>query len=106
MDEYIIKPLFDNVLIIPDEPVKKTPTGILLPSASGDAPSIAEVKATGKGKIDKDGNLIPMEVKAGDKILYKQWGTSSIPLNKREYLLLKQEDVLAIIERAGESVTS
>ena len=98
MDEYIIEPLFDQILVLPEKKTKTTPTGILLPTESGEAPSIAEVQATGQGKIDKDGVIIPMVIKAGDRILYKAWGTSTIKLNNKEYLLLKQEDVLAIIK--------
>lgn len=97
MDEYIIEPLFDNILVLPEEPIKKTASGIMLPNSSGEAPSIAVVQATGEGKVDKDGTRIPMKVKADDRVLYKQWGTNSIKLNNKEYLLLKQEDVLAII---------
>ena len=97
MDEYIIQPLFDNILVLPEEVKKETVTGIILPNASGEAPSIAEVQSTGEGKVDKDGTLIPMKVKAGDRILYKQWGTNEIKMNNKKYLLLKQEDVLALV---------
>ena len=102
MEEYIIEPLFDKVLILPEKPIEKTASGIMLPSASGEAPSIAVVQATGEGKPDKDGNSVPMKVKANDRILYKQWGTDSVKLNNKEYLLLKQEDILAIIKNKPE----
>lgn len=114
MDEFIIEPLGDNILVIQEEKAKKTATGILLPNESGEAPTIGEVIAVGEGKflpvtsngnVDADGNpklaKTPMLIKAGDRVLYKQWGTNSVKMNGKEYYLLKQEDVLARITKAS-----
>jgi len=116
MEEYIIEPLFDNILVIPEEKPKTTATGIYLPNESGEAPTIGEVIATGEGRftdspipntVQVSGGVggsfppvfakKPMTIKAGDRVLYKQWGTNSVKMNGKEYFLLKQEDVLAII---------
>ncbi len=112
MDELIIEPLFDNILVLPETPAQTTATGIFLPNASGESPSIAEVIAVGEGKytnevkIDEKGNItflkIPMVIKAGQRIIYKQWGTNSIKTGNKEYLLLKQEDALGIVKNKKE----
>lgn len=68
-----LKPLFDFVLIKPLEAEAKTASGILLPDSAKEAPQMGEVMEVGPGAYD-DGKLIPMEVKKGQKVLYKKWG--------------------------------
>ncbi len=93
-----VTPLFDNVLIKPVEPETKTTSGIILPDTAKDKPQIGEIKAVGKGKTDKDGKLVPMIVKVGQKVLYKKWGGSEVKMGTEEWMLIGQEDILGIVE--------
>lgn len=94
-----IKPLADNILIEPMEQAEKTEGGIILPStADKERPEQGKVVAVGPGKKDSSGNTIPMEVKKGDKVLFTKYGPNEIKVDKHEYLIAKQEDILAIIE--------
>jgi len=94
-----IKPLSDYVLIEPMEQAEKTEGGIILPStADKERPEQGKVVAIGSGKKNSSGNIIPMEVKEGDKVLFTKYGPNEIKVDKKEYLIAKQEDILAIIE--------
>ena len=94
-----IKPLADNVLIEPMEQAEKTEGGIILPAtADKERPEQGKVVAVGPGKKDSSGNMIPMEVKSGDKVLFTKYGPNEIKVDKKEYLIAKQEDILAVIE--------
>ena len=99
-----IKPLRDNLLL---EPVKeeKKKGGIILPdTVEKDRPEKGRVLAVGSGKIDKDGKKIPMEVKKGDIVLFTKYGPNEIKVEDKktgkevEYLIAKEEDILAVIE--------
>lgn len=93
-----VKPLFDNVLIKPLEEETKTPSGIVLPETAKEKPQIGQVMAVGSGGITDDGKKIPMIVKAGQKVMYKKWGGNEIKINREEWLLVEQKDILAVIE--------
>ena len=94
-----IKPLFDNVLIKPLEAEEKTASGIILPDSAKEKPQIGEVMAIGQGIVD-DGKIVPgsMIVKVGQKVMYKKWGGTEVKVEGKEMLLVKEEDVLAIVE--------
>lgn len=94
-----IKPISDHILIEPIKEEEKTKTGILLPdTAEKERPEQGKVVAVGPGKKDKKGNRYPLEVKAGDKVLFTKYGPNEIKVDNKEYLIAKQEDILAIIE--------
>ena len=93
-----VTPLFDNVLVRPLEPEAKTASGIILPDTAKDKPQIGEVKAVGKGRENKEGKLIPVVVKVGEKIMYKKWGGNEVKMDNEEWMLIGQDDILAIIE--------
>ncbi len=94
-----IKPLSDHILI---EPIKKeeiTKTGILLPeTAEKERPEQGKVIAVGIGKRTEEGNIIPSEVKEGDIVLFTKYGPNEIKVDDKEYLIAKEEDILAILE--------
>lgn len=93
-----IKPLSDHILIEPIKGEEKTKAGILLPdTAEKERPEQGLVIAVGPGHY-KAGKLIPMEVKQGDKVLFTKYGPNEIKVGDKEYLIAKQEDILAIIE--------
>ena len=94
-----IKPLGDYVLIEPIKEEEKTKAGILLPeSAEKEKPEKGKVIAVGPGRRDEKGNLIPVSVKVGQTVLFKKYGPDEIKVDDKEYLICKEEDILAIIE--------
>jgi chaperonin GroES len=93
-----IRPLSDRVLIKRLEAEETTKSGILLSGASKEKPQEAEVVAVGPGKIE-DGKEIKMEVKVGDTVLFSKYAGSEIKYEGTEYIILKQEELLAVIEK-------
>ena len=97
-----IKPLGDRVLIEPlseDEKAKKTKGGILIPdTADKEKPQEGKVVAVGDGKVLENGKLQPLSVKAGDRVLFSKYGPNEIKIKGTEYLIAKEEDILAILE--------
>jgi len=94
-----IKPLSDHILIEPIKEEEKTKTGILLPeTAEKEKPEEGRVIAVGPGRITEEGKLIPVSVKPGQKVLFKKYGPDEIKVDNKEYLIAKEEDILAIIE--------
>lgn len=94
-----IKPLSDHILIEPMKGEEKTKSGILLPdTAEKERPEQGKVIATGPGKKTNAGKVVPMEVKKGDKVLFTKYGPTEIKVEGKDYLIAKQEDILAIIE--------
>lgn len=92
-----IEPLFDNVLIRPLEAQSKTASGIILPDSAKEKPQIGEIMAVGKGKMGPKGDLHPMVVKVGQKVMYKKWGGNEVKVQGEEWTLVSQEDILAIV---------
>ena len=93
-----IQPLFDNVLIRPLEADEKTASGIILPDTVKEKPQIGQVMAVGAGKVTPKGDKIPMVVKVGDKVMYKKWGGNEVKIEREEWTLVSQEDILAIVQ--------
>ncbi len=96
-----IKPLADNILIEPEKEEEKTKAGILLPdTAEKGRPEKGKVVAVGPGKTTSAGKVTPMEVKKGDVVLFTKYGPTEIKEvdGKKDYLIAKQEDILAVIE--------
>jgi chaperonin GroES len=92
-----ITPLGDRILVKPLEAEEKTKGGIILPDTAKEKPQEGRVVAVGKGKVLEDGKVQPLEVKPGDKILYGKYSGTEIKLEDEEHLIIKEEDVLAII---------
>jgi chaperonin GroES len=94
-----ITPILDHILIEPISKEEKTKSGILLPdTAEKDRPEQGKVIAVGPGKRGKDGKYIPLAVKVGQKVLFTKYGPNEIKVDNKEYLIAKEEDILAIIE--------
>ncbi|QQG44588.1 MAG: co-chaperone GroES [Candidatus Roizmanbacteria bacterium] len=93
-----IKPLFDYVLVRPLQGETKTPSGILLPDTAKEKPQVGEIMAVGPGWHNDEGKVFPLTVKVGQKVLYKKWGGNEVKVGQEEWLLLKQEDVMAVVE--------
>lgn len=94
-----IKPLSDHILIEPIKEMEKTKSGILLPeTAEKERPEQGKVIAVGPGKKNKKGEHIPLDVKPGQKVLFTKYGPNEIKVDDKEYLIAKEEDILAILE--------
>jgi len=94
-----IKPLSDHILIEPIKEEEKTKSGILLPeTVEKERPEQGRVIAVGPGRKAPSGKVIPLEVKPGDKVLFTKYGPNEIKVEDKEYLIAKEEDILAIIE--------
>ena len=93
-----IRPLHDRLLVerLEEKEVKKG--GIIIPDTAKEKPQEAKVIAVGNGKITDEGKKIPLDVKAGDKILFGKYSGSEVKIDDKEYLILREEDVLAILE--------
>ncbi|MBP1890702.1 chaperonin GroES [Clostridium moniliforme] len=92
-----IKPLGDRVVIKRLEAEEKTKSGIVLTGSAKEKPQEAEIISVGPGAI-VDGKRVEMEVKVGDKVLYSKYAGTEVKLDGEEYIILKQEDILAIVE--------
>jgi len=93
-----IKPLGDRVLVQPLEQQEVKKGGIIIPDSAKEKPQEGRVVAIGTGKRDEDGKLIPFNVKVGDKILMPKYGGTEVKIDDVEYQLVREEDILAIIE--------
>ena len=94
-----IRPLADRILIkriVEKDEVKKG--GIIIPDTAKEKPQEGKVIAAGNGKVTDEGKKIPLDVKAGDKILFGKYSGSEVKLDDKEYLIMREEDVLAILE--------
>lgn len=93
-----IKPLQDRVLVRRTESEEKTAGGIIIPDSAKEKPQEGEVISAGSGLRKEDGSVVPLEVKAGDKILFAKWSGTEIKVNSEELLIMKESDILAIVE--------
>jgi len=94
-----IRPLADHVLIEPIGEEEKTKGGILLPeTVEKEKPEKGKIISVGPGKKTEDGKIVPMSVKVGDTVLFTKYGPNEVKIDGKEYLIAKEEDILAIIE--------
>ncbi|MFP4287239.1 MAG: co-chaperone GroES [Candidatus Izemoplasmataceae bacterium] len=93
----MLKPLHDHVVLEVKTQETKTQSGIILSSNDQEKPSIASVVAVGEGKLE-DGKRLPMTVKIGDQVVYKRYATTEFKHDDKEYLIIKESDILAIVE--------
>ncbi|WP_029896750.1 co-chaperone GroES [Desulfohalovibrio reitneri] len=93
-----LKPLHDRVLVKRLEEEEKTAGGIIIPDSAKEKPIRGEIKAAGPGKTGDDGKPQPMSVKTGDKVLFNKYAGTEIKVDGEEYLVMREDDILAIIE--------
>ena len=93
-----IRPLHDRVIVKRIEEERKSAGGIVIPDTAAEKPDQGEVVAVGKGKKDDNGKLITLDVKVGDRILFGKYSGSEVKIDNEDYLILREEDVLAILE--------
>ncbi len=92
----MLKPLGDRIVVTPTEAEEVTKGGIVLPDTAKERPREGEVIAVGTGKVLETGTLVPMEVKVGDKVIYSKYGGTEVRIGSEEYVILRQDDVLAV----------
>ena len=95
-----VRPLQDRILIKRIEEGETVKGGIIIPDTAKEKPQEGEVIAVGNGKKQKDGSTIPLDVKAGDRILFGKYSGTDIHIDDEEYLILREEEVLAVLEPA------
>jgi chaperonin GroES len=92
------RPLGDRVLVKRIKEEERTKGGIVIPDTAKEKPQEGKVVAVGKGKYSEDGKLIPIEIKAGDKILFGKYSGSEVKLDGEEHVIMREEDILGVIE--------
>jgi chaperonin GroES len=93
-----LKPLGGRVIVEPIEQEEMTAGGIILPETAKEKPQEGKILAAGPGDRNEDGERIPMEVKVGDKVLYAKYGGTEVKLDGKKLLILKENDILAVVE--------
>jgi chaperonin GroES len=93
-----IRPLHDRMLVERLEEKEVRKGGIIIPDTATEKPQEGRIIAVGNGKVSDDGKKIPLDVKTGDKILFGKYSGSEVKLDDKEYLIMREEDVLAILE--------
>ena len=94
----MLKPLGDRIIIKPTAAEEITKGGIVLPDTAKEKPREGEVIAVGPGKVQDNGVKVPMDVKVGDKVMYSRYGGTEVKVGADEYVILRQDDVLAVSE--------
>jgi chaperonin GroES len=90
-----LQPLADRVLVKPTEKEEKTKSGIYLPDTAKEKPQEGEIMAVGPGKLTDDGKRIPMDLKAGDRVIYAKYGGTEIKVDGEDLIILRESDILA-----------
>ena len=93
-----IRPLHDRVIVKRLEEERTSPGGIVIPDSAAEKPVQGKIVAVGKGKILEDGQVRPLDVKVGDKILFGKYSGTEVKVDGDDYLVMREEDVMAIIE--------
>jgi chaperonin GroES len=94
------KPLHDRVLVRRIEQEEKTKGGIIIPDTAKEKPQEGEIIAAGPGARNDDGNLVPLDVKAGDRVLFGKWSGTEVKIDGEDLLIMKESDILGIIDIA------
>ena len=94
-----IKPLEDRIVVQPLDAEQTTASGLVIPDTAKEKPQEGEVVAIGPGRVDDNGNRVPLDVSVGDKVIFSKYGGTEVKYNGEEYLVLSARDVLAIIEK-------
>ncbi|MGH7355670.1 MAG: co-chaperone GroES [Candidatus Rokuibacteriota bacterium] len=93
-----VRPLHDRMLVKREEEGEEKIGGIIIPDTAKEKPQRGKVAAVGAGKLDEHGKRIPLDVKSGDKILFGKYSGNEVKIDNVDYLILREEDVLAILE--------
>jgi chaperonin GroES len=94
-----VRPLHDRVIVERIEESEQRVGGIIIPDSAKEKPQQGKIIAAGKGRIEKDGKITPLDVKAGDTILFGKYSGQEIKIDGSEYLIMREEEVLGVIEK-------
>ena len=94
-----IQPLYDRVLVKRVEAKEAVKGGIIIPDTAKEKPQQGKVIAVGKGKVEKDGKVTPLDVKAGDTVLFGKYSGQEIKMDGEEYLIMREEEILGIVTK-------
>ncbi len=94
-----LRPLADRVIVKRIEEERKSAGGIVIPDTAAEKPDQGEIVAVGKGKIMEDGKIRPLDVKAGDKILFGKYSGTEVKVGNEELLVMREEDIMGIVEK-------
>ena len=94
-----IRPLHDRVIVKREDEERKSPGGIVIPDTAAEKPIRGKIVAVGKGKILENGSVRPLDLKVGDKILFGKYGGTEVNVDGDELLVMREEDVMAVIEK-------
>ena len=94
-----IKPLEDKIIVQASEAETTTASGLVIPDTAKEKPQEGTVVAVGEGRVNEQGNRIPVDVKEGDTVIYSKYGGTEIKYNGEEYLILSARDVLAVVSK-------
>jgi chaperonin GroES len=96
-----LRPLYDRIVVRRIEQQEQKQGGIIIPDSAKEKPQEAEVVAVGRGKRLEDGTVVPLDVKVGDHILFGKYSGSEVKMDGQEYLIMREDEVLGVIENAG-----
>jgi chaperonin GroES len=99
-----LKPLFDNVVIEHVEQQDKTSGGVFLPDTAKEKPQEGVIRAIGDGRVLDNGTKLAMNVKVGDRVLYRKYSGSEVKIDSTEYLIIPEKDILAIVDKVPAGV--
>ena len=94
------RPLHDRVLLRRIEQNEKTAGGIIIPDTAKEKPMEGEVVAVGNGLRDESGKVVPLDVKAGDRVLFSKWAGTEVTIDGQEYMVMKESDIVGIVQAA------
>lgn len=94
-----IRPLQDRVIVKRIEEEEKTKGGIIIPDTAKEKPQEGRVVAVGKGKVNEDGKITPLDVKVNDRILFGKYSGTEVNIDGEEHLIMREEDILGVIEK-------
>ncbi|SJZ59535.1 chaperonin GroES [Enhydrobacter aerosaccus] len=95
------RPLHDRVVVRRLDAEEKTAGGIIIPDTAKEKPQEGEIVAAGPGARNEKGELVPLDVKAGDRVLFGKWSGTEIKIDGEELLIMKESDILGVVEHAG-----
>ncbi|MCS6951677.1 MAG: co-chaperone GroES [Bryobacterales bacterium] len=101
-----IRPLYDRIVVKRIEEKETVKGGIIIPDTAKEKPQEGEVVAVGKGKRLEDGKLVPLDVKVGDRILFGKYSGNEIKIDDQEYLIMREDEVLGVIEDSAQKATA
>ena len=96
-----IRPLYDRIIVKRVEQQRTTASGIVIPDSAAEKPEQGEVIAVGSGRLLQDGSVRPLQVKTGERVLFGKYAGQTVKIDGEEYLVMREEDVLGVIETAS-----